>query len=173
MGVGIGSTAVAYGSLWSRNANPTAITTGEGLPNVRPDDIRQPSNLAATTSSFQGILSDKLVSQQVLRDDRLQSEAFVQLTHQNQAGVGGDARPLLVGVNYALTEGLSVGVKGRWVHGAAFESDDALVAATTGIRCVVTFPICAAMGASEPVSGQLLTDASTLWDVGLSLTYHF
>ena len=62
VGVGIGSTAVAYGSLWSRNANPTAITTGEGLPNV--DDIRQ--NLAATTSSFQGILSDRLVSQQVL-----------------------------------------------------------------------------------------------------------
>ena len=30
----------------------------------------------------------------MLRDDRLQSEAFVQLTHQNQAGVGGDARPL-------------------------------------------------------------------------------
>ena len=59
VGVEIGSTAVTYGSLWSRNANPTAIATGEGLPNV--DDIRQ--NLAATTSSFQGILSDKLVSQ--------------------------------------------------------------------------------------------------------------
>ena len=135
VGVGIGSTAVAYGSLWSRNANPTAITTGEGLPNV--DDIRQ--NLAATTSSFQGVLSDKLVSQQVL-----------------------------VGVNYALTEGLSVGVKGRWVHGAAFESDDALV--WDPLRSHV--PNLRRDG-SEPVSGQLLTDASTLWDVGLSLTYHF
>ena len=135
VGVGIGSTAVAYGSLWSRNANPTAITTGEGLPNV--DDIRQ--NLTATTSSFQGILSDKLVSQQVL-----------------------------VGVNYALTEGLSVGVKGRWVHGAAFESDDALV--WDPLRSHV--PNLRRDG-SEPVSGQLLTDASTLWDVGLSLTYHF
>ena len=135
VGVGIGSTAVAYGSLWSRNANPTAITTGEGLPNV--DDIRQ--NLAATTSSFQGILSDKLVSQQVL-----------------------------VGVNYALTEGLSVGVKGRWVHGAAFESDDALV--WDPLRSHV--PNLRRDG-SEPVSGQLLTDASTLWDVGLSLAYHF
>jgi opacity protein-like surface antigen len=134
VGVGIGSTAVAYGSLWSRNANPTAITTGEGLPNV--DDIRQ--NLAATTSSFQGILSDKLVSQQVL-----------------------------VGVNYALTEGLSVGVKGRWVHSAAFESDDALV--WDPLRSHV--PNLRRDG-SEPVSGQLLTDASTLWDVGLSLTYH-
>ena len=135
VGVGIGSKAVAYGSLWSRNANPTAITTGEGLPNV--DDIRQ--NLVATTSSFQGILFDKLVSQQVL-----------------------------VGVNYALTEGLSVGVKGRRVHGAAFESDDALV--WDPLRSHV--PNLRRDG-SEPVSGQLLTDASTLWDVGLSLTYHF
>ena len=134
VGVGIGSTAVAYGSLWSRNANSTAITTGEGLPNGA--DIRQ--NLAATTSSSQDILSDKLISQQVL-----------------------------VGVNYALTEGLSVGVKGRWVHGAAFESDDALV--WDPLRSHV--PNLRRDG-SEPVSGQLLTDASTLWGVGLSLTYH-
>ena len=62
VGVGVGPTAMTYGSLWSRNANPTAIRTGEGLPNA--DDIRQ--NLAATTSSFQGVLSDRLVSQQVL-----------------------------------------------------------------------------------------------------------
>ena len=135
VGVGIGSTAVAYGSLWSRNANPTAITTGEGLPNV--DDIRQ--NLAATTSSFQGVLSDRLVSQQ-----------------------------MLVGVHYALTEDLAVGVKGRWVHSAAFESDDAIV--WDPLRSHV--PNLRRDG-SEPVSGQLLTDASTLWDVGLSLTYHF
>ena len=135
VGVGFGSTAVAYGSLWSRNANPTAITTGEGLPNV--DAIRQ--NLAATTSSFQGVLSDRLLSQQVL-----------------------------VGVHYALTEDLAVGVKGRWVHGAAFESDDAVV--WDPLRSHV--PNLRRDG-SEPVSGQLLTDASTLWDVGLSLTYHF
>ena len=86
--------AMTYGSLWSRNANPTAITTGEGLPNA--GDIRQ--NLAATTSSFQGVLSDRLVSQQVL-----------------------------VGVYYALTDGLTVGVKGRWVRAGVFESDEALV----------------------------------------------
>ena len=122
------------GGFWRQDAG-RAITTGEGLPNV--DDIRQ--NLAATTSSFQGILSDKLVSQQVL-----------------------------VGVNYALTEGLSVGVKGRWVHGAAFESDDALV--WDPLRSHVPN---LRRDESEPVSGQLLTDASTLWDVGLSLTYHF
>ena len=101
------------------------------------DAIRQ--NLAATTSSFQGVLSDRLLSQQVL-----------------------------VGVHYALTEDLSVGVKGRWVHGVAFESDDAVV--WDPLRSHV--PNLRRDG-SEPVSGQLLTDASTLWDVGLSLTYHF
>ena len=135
VGVGVGPTAMTYGSLWSRNANPTAIRTGEGLPNA--DDIRQ--NLAATTSSFQGVLSDRLVSQQVL-----------------------------VGVNYALTDGLSVGVKGRWVHAGAFESDEALV--WDPLRSHV--PNLRRDG-SEAVSGQLLTDASTLWGVGLSLTYHF
>ena len=134
-GVGSGSTAMTYGSLWSRNANPTAITTGEGLPNA--GDIRQ--NLAATTSSFQGVLSDRLVSQQVL-----------------------------VGVNYALTDGLTVGVKGRWVRTGAFESDEALV--WDPLRSHV--PNLRRDG-SEAVSGQLLTDASTLWAVGLSLTYHF
>ena len=50
-GVGIGSTAVGYGSLWSRNPDPAAIATGDGLPNA--DEIRR--NLAATTSSFRGV----------------------------------------------------------------------------------------------------------------------
>ena len=134
-GVGSGSTAMTYGSLWSRNANPTAIATGEGLPNA--GDIRQ--NLAATTSSFQGVLSDRLVSQQVL-----------------------------VGVNYALTDGLTVSVKGRWLRTGAFESDETLV--WDPLRSHV--PNLRRDG-SEPVSGQLLTDASALWSVGLSLTYHF
>ncbi len=31
---------------------------------------------------------------QVRGDDRRQTEALIQLTHQDQAGVGGDARPL-------------------------------------------------------------------------------
>ena len=136
VGAGIGRTEVGHGSLWARNAKATAISTGEGLPNV--DEIRQ--NLAGTASSFQAILSDNLVvSQQVL-----------------------------VGVNYAVTEGLSVGVKGRWVHVGAFESPpdglvwDPLRSHVPNLR----------RDGSEPVTGQILTDGSTLWGVGLSLTYH-
>ena len=33
-GMGIGSAKMEYTSVWSRNADPTAISTGEGLPNV-------------------------------------------------------------------------------------------------------------------------------------------
>ena len=78
------------------------------------------------------------------------------------------SQQVLVGVNYALTDGLSVGVKGRWVHAGAFESDEALV--WDPLRSHV--PNLRRDG-SEAVSGQLLTDASTRWGVGLSLTYHF
>ena len=134
-GVGIGSTAVGYGSLWSRNPDPAAIATGDGLPNAA--EIRR--NLAATTSSFRGIASDTLLSRQVL-----------------------------FGVNYALTEDVSVGVKGRWVRGGAFESGQQLV--WDPLRSHVPN---LRLDGSEPVSGRLLTDASTLWGVGLSLTYRF
>ena len=134
-GVGIGSTSVGYGSLWSRNPSPAAISTGEGLPNT--DEIRR--NLAATTSSFRGIVSDTLLSQQVL-----------------------------FGVTYALTEDVSVGVKGRWVRVGAFESDQQLV--WDPLRSHV--PNLRRDG-SEPVSGRLMTDVSTLWGVGFILTYHF
>ena len=78
------------------------------------------------------------------------------------------SQQVLVGVNYALTDGLSVGVKGRWVRAGSFESDEAVV--WDPLRSHV--PNLRRDG-SEPVSGQLLTDASTPWGVGLSLTYHF
>ena len=71
-------------------------------------------------------------------------------------------------MNYALTEDVSLGVKGRWLRGGAFESDDSLI--WDPLRSHV--PNLRRDG-SEPVSGQVLTDASTLWAVGLSLTYGF
>jgi hypothetical protein len=60
---------------------------------------------------------------QVLREDRLQPEAFVQLADQHQAGVRGDARSLkrdlqkavegeLKGLGFFLTRGLSPFVAG-------------------------------------------------------------
>ena len=37
------------------------------------------------------------------------------------------SQQVLVGVNYALTDGLTVGVKGRWLRTGAFESDETVV----------------------------------------------
>ena len=61
-----------------------------------------------------------------------------------------------------------MGVKGRWVRGGSFENDTAIVwdplrSHAPNLR----------RDGSEPVAGQILTDASTLWGVGLSLTYYF
>ena len=62
VGVGLGFTDVDYGSVWSRNPDPSAIRTGAGLPNV--DEIRQ--NLAATTSVVDDELSDTLFGYQLM-----------------------------------------------------------------------------------------------------------
>ena len=63
VGVGIGSTIGGLRqSVVEERLIPPRLPTGEGLPNM--DDLRQ--NLVATTSSFQGVLSDTLASQQVL-----------------------------------------------------------------------------------------------------------
>ena len=61
-GVGVGFTDMDYGSLWARNPDANAITTGAGLPNA--DAIRQ--NLAGSTSSAQTKLSDTLFGYQAL-----------------------------------------------------------------------------------------------------------
>ena len=62
VGVGTGFTNMDYGSLWQRNLDVNAITTGEGLDNV--EQIRQ--TLAGSTSSAQTVLSDTLFGYQVL-----------------------------------------------------------------------------------------------------------
>ena len=57
---------------------------GQAAVDRLPHEIGQP---ALRVQSVAGVV-------QTLRDDELQPEAFVQLTDQNQADVGGDARPL-------------------------------------------------------------------------------
>ena len=82
-GVGIGLTALDYGDLWARNPNPAVIGTAAGLPNEA--EIRR--NLAATTTSKQAELHDRLTGYQVLG-----------------------------GVDYAMSDAVSLGIKGRWVR---------------------------------------------------------
>ena len=133
-GMGVGLAQMGYSGVWARNADPTAISTGEGLPNV--EEIRR--NLAGTTSVAQEVLSDTLFGYQVL-----------------------------FGVDYEMTESVSLGVKGRWVNFSSFRDD--------GIEWIPLrshVPNVRRDG-SEPVSGTITTDDMTLLGFSLSLTYHF
>ena len=62
LGVGVSWTELDYGDLWVRNADPAKIATAAGLPNE--EEVRR--NLAATTTSKQGELSDRLTAFQAL-----------------------------------------------------------------------------------------------------------
>ena len=90
-GVGIGLTELDYGDLWARNPDPAAITTAAGLPNEA--EVRR--NLAATTTSKQAELHDRLTGYQVLG-----------------------------GADYALSDAVSLGVKVRWVRFGGFTAED-------------------------------------------------
>ena len=61
-GIGMGLVEMDYGDLWTRNPDPAAIVTAAGLPNEA--EIRR--NLAATTTTSQTELHDRLTGYQVL-----------------------------------------------------------------------------------------------------------
>ena len=88
LGVGVSWTELDYGDLWVRNADPAKIATAAGLPNE--DEVRR--NLAGTTSSKQGELSDRLTGFQAL-----------------------------AGVDWEVTETASLGVQARYVRSDPFE----------------------------------------------------
>ena len=88
LGVGVSWTELDYGDLWVRNADPAKIATASGLPNE--EEVRR--NLAGTTSSKQGELSDRLTAFQAL-----------------------------AGVDWEVNETASLGVQARYVSSDPFE----------------------------------------------------
>ena len=133
-GVGVSYTDIDYGSVWARNPDVNAITTGAGLPNV--DEIRR--NLAGSTSSAQTELSDTLFGYQAL-----------------------------FGLDYALSESITLGVKGRWVNFDSFSGDgivwDPLRSHGPNLR----------RDLSEPVSAKLEIEKSEMFAVSANLKYRF
>ena len=94
-------------------------------------------NLARTVSVGQATLSDVLLGFQVL-----------------------------FGVDYAITEATSLGLKGRWVRFGSF-SDDFI---WNPLR---SHPPNLRKDGSEPVSGRLKTDDVEFFGVSVNLKYHF
>lgn len=94
-------------------------------------------NLAGTTSSVQTELSDTLFGYQIL-----------------------------FGVDYALTESVSLGAKGRWVNFSSFSD-------TVVWNPLRSHPPNRRRDGSQPVFGRVETDDISLFGVTLNLKYHF
>ena len=147
IGGGVGFTNMEYGSLWVRADDPAAISTGgqrydeEGNPDGRPLPNYEQirGNLAKTFSFAQPTLSDVLWGFQVL-----------------------------VGMDYAITEATSLGLKGRWVRFSSF-GDDFIWNPLRSHE-----PYLRKSGSDrEPVSGRLKTSDLEFFGVSLNLKYHF
>ena len=135
VGGGLSLTALDYGDLWARNPKPEAIGTAAGLPNEL--DIRR--KLAATTTSKQAELHDRLTGYQVLG-----------------------------GVDYAVSEAMSLGVKVRWVRFGRFTAEDIewerLRSHASQLR----------LDGSEPVTFRIRTgDALSFVGINLAMRHAF
>ena len=141
-GVGVGFTDLDWGGITARNPNPDEITS---IPANLCDSISDPAcdanlirrNLAGTATSEQTVLKDTLFGYQVL-----------------------------FGVDYALTEAVSLGVKGRWTKFNTFrdgDSWDRLRSHESNLR----------RNGSEPVTYRFKTDDIEFFGLSLNLKYHF
>ena len=133
VGGGIGRTELDYGDLWARNPDPDAIGTAAGLPNEA--EIRR--NLAATTTSKQAELHDRLTGYQ---------------------GLGG--------VDYAMSDAVSLGVKVRWVRFGRFTAED------IEWERLRSHPSQLRLDGSEPVTFRIRTDGALSF-VGVSLAMRY
>ena len=139
IGGGVGFTDMEYGSVWARNED---TRNADGSYKIStgadlPNYDEIRRNLAKTVSVGQATLSDVLLGFQVL-----------------------------FGVDYEVTEAVSLGLKGRWVRFGSFSDDfiwDPLRSHAPNLR----------RDGSEPVSGRLKTDNVEFFGVSLNLKYHF
>ncbi|MYC27351.1 MAG: hypothetical protein F4X63_05060 [Nitrospira sp. SB0662_bin_26] len=138
-GGGVGFTDMEYGSVWARNED---TMNADGSYKIStgadlPNYDEIRRNLAKTVSVGQATLSDVLWGFQVL-----------------------------FGVDYAITQAVSLGLKGRWVRFGSFSDDfiwNPLRSHVPNLR----------KDGSEPVSGRLKTSDLEFFGVSLNLKYHF
>ena len=136
-GVGFAFTRVDHGLLWVRNSDPDLITSVvEHFPPDRLDDLRiVQRNLASTTSSNQTELTDRLFGYQVL-----------------------------FGLDYALTDSVSLGLKGRWATFGEFTDESPL----DQLR---SHPSNKRLDGGDPVTYQLVTGDASLFALSLNVKY--
>ena len=142
IGGGVGFTDMEYGSVWARNEDSMNDDGSYKISTGEdlPNYDEIRRNLAKTVSVGQATLSDVLLGFQVL-----------------------------FGVDYAVTEATSLGLKGRWVRFGSF-SDDFIWYPLRSHEPYLRKP-----GASdrEPVSGRLKTSDLEFFGVSVNLKYRF
>ncbi len=142
VGGGVGFTDMEYGSVWARNEDSKKADDSYRITTGEglPNYDEIRRNLAKTVSVGQATLSDVLLGFQVL-----------------------------FGVDYAVTEATSLGLKGRWVRFGSF-SDDFIWYPLRSHEPYLRKP-----GASdrEPVSGRLKTDDVEFFGISVNLKYRF
>ncbi len=139
IGGGVGFTDMEYGSVWARNEdsmNPDGSYKISTGADL-PNYDEIRRNLAKTVSVGQATLNDVLLGFQVL-----------------------------FGVDYEVTQAVSLGLKGRWVRFGSF-SDDFI---WNPLR---SHPPNLRRDGSEPVSGRLKTDDVEFFGLSVNLKYHF
>ncbi len=137
VGVGFGFTELKYGGVTARNTDPGEITSVPDGITSTPGTDQIRQNLASTTTTESEELDDTLFGYQ-----------------------------LILGVDYALTESLQLGVKGRWVHFDAFQDGDAwdqLRSHPSNLR----------RDGSEPVEYSVRVDDIEMFGVSVNLKYRF
>ena len=138
-GAGVAFTGMDHGLLWVRNSDPDLITSViEYFPPDRLVDLRiVQRNLASTASSNQTELTDRLFGYQVL-----------------------------LGFDHALSESVSLGLKGRWAAFGEFTVE-------SGLDRLRSHPSKKLLDGSEPVSHQIMTGDVSLFALSLNLKYRF
>ena len=139
VGAGVGLTSVDYSMLWVRNDDPDLITSiAQYFPTDRLDDLRiVQQNLASTASSEQAELAAGLFGYQVL-----------------------------FGLDIALTDAVSLGVKGRRV---AFES----LSDHGDLDWLRSHIASNRVDGSDPVTHVITTGGLVLYGFGVNLKFQF
>ncbi len=141
VGGGLGITDMGYGSIWARTLDKETIR--DGIKEDRPDlAANDPyiDNLAGSTSAAQTTLSDTLWGFQVL-----------------------------FGVDYAVTEAVSLGLKGRYVMFNDFE--DGIV--WDPLRGHIPYVGGTVDNPTNPVQGAMSASNIQFFGISLNMKYHF
>ena len=142
IGGGIGMTEADYSANWTRTLNKEALRQGvidDGRPDLADNDTYI-DGLAGSSSVAQETLSDTLWGFQVL-----------------------------FGVDYAITDAMSLGLKGRWVRFNSFKDGyvwDPLRSHIPYVGGTVDNPI-------NPVSANISSDDIEFFGISVNMKYHF